>query len=84
MTKLTAYCQVAALGVNAQRDRGVYQKILSEFVKVLDEKDISAIQLVPEGWPVKCKVTVKEQSMKEKNCQRRFRSFWKACRLRGR
>ena len=66
MTKLTAYCQVAALGVNAQRDRGVYQKILSELLKVIDENNISALQLVPEGWPVKCKVTVTDESMKEK------------------
>ena len=66
MTRLTAYCQVAALGVNAQRDRGVYQKILSEFLKVLEEKEMSAIQLVPEGWPVKCKVTVRDESIKEK------------------
>lgn len=64
MTRLTAFCQVAALGVNFQRDRGVYQKILFELLKVLDEEKISAVQLIPEGWPQKCKVTFTDEDLK--------------------
>ena len=64
MTRLTANCQIAAFGIN-MRERGVYQKILSEFLKVIDEENMSALQLTPEGWPVKCKITVTEEKIKE-------------------
>ena len=65
MTRLTAHCQVSALGVNIQRDGGVYQKILTELLQIVPEEKISALQLVPAGWPIKCKVTFTDESTKE-------------------
>ena len=74
MTKLTAFCQIAALGIN-MRERGVYQKILSEFLKKIDESKISALQLTPEGWPIKCKITLTHECLKDEIVSRGLELF---------
>ena len=76
MTKLTASCQIAAFGIN-MKERGVYQTILSEFLKVVNEECISALQLIPDGWPVKCKITVNEERMKNEIVSRGLDLFEK-------